>query len=176
METLSVQEILRGIADESMKSERFALLQLLSNTVGESTEAMSTDDASRVFTVALAKLTPDTDRSLVEVMVGLLANATLTEQNCTSFMHFLSKSEKYNAQFASALNAFLDHNPQLESEIADDCWAHMGSVLCNICQIEDGRALVLRQSLGYMPRIIAQVTNRIKLVLVDTGRLCTGIV
>lgn len=157
METLSVQEIVRGIADDSMKAERFALLQLLSNTVGDLSEPLRPDESTSVFTIALAKLVPETDSALIEVMLGLLTNATITEENARSFVNFLDKSEKYKSQFTGALNTFLDYNPQLETEEVDDTWSHMGSVLCNIAQIEEGRALVLRRSLDYMPRIIAQV-------------------
>jgi hypothetical protein len=156
MEEVTISEIVRGIMDESMKSERFALLQLLSNKVGEQAEPLTSEEASSVFTIALAKLAPTTDDALVEVMIGLLANATISEQNAQKFMQFLA-TEKYNAQFSVAVNTFLDHNPQFEADATDDAWSHMASVLCNLCQIEEGRTLVLRQSLNYIPRLINQV-------------------
>lgn len=159
MDTLSVHEIVRGIVDESMKAERLALLQLLSNKVGESTEPLTAAEAAEVFTIALTKLSADTDSVLIEIMLSLLTNSTISDQNTKSFVNFLNTSEKYNAQFSGALNTFLDHNPQIENDADEDSWCHMGSVLCNLCQIDEGRTLILRQSLGYMPRIIAQVTD-----------------
>jgi ATP-dependent helicase/DNAse subunit B len=160
MEDITISEIVRGITDESMKSERFALLQLLSNKVGEQAEPLTSEEASSVFTIALAKLSPTTDDTLVEVMIGLLANATISEQNAQKFMQFLG-TEKYNAQLSVAVNTFLDHNTQLEADTTDDAWSHMSSVLCNLCQIEEGRTLILRQSLNYIPRIIKQVHPRL---------------
>lgn len=157
MEELSVTEIVRGIVDESMKSQRVPLLQLLANKVGESTEPLNEQECKGVFVIALSKLDADTDSTLISIFLSLLTNSTISEQNAKNFMKFLTTADKYNNQFKSALDVFLNHNPQIEQEGDVDAWENMASVVCNLCQIEEGRALILKQSLGYVPRLVNQV-------------------
>mmetsp|Transcript_50634 Transcript_50634/g.100035 ORF Transcript_50634/g.100035 Transcript_50634/m.100035 type:complete len:322 (+) Transcript_50634:26-991(+) len=159
MEDLSITEIVRGIADESMKAQRFPLLQLLSNKVGESTEPMNNVESVGVFTIALSKMDANTDDTLIEVLLGLLTNATLSDENIASFLKFIA-TEKYRKQFTNGMEVFLDHNPQVETDATDDSWAHMSSVLCNLCQTDEGRTLVLQRSKNYVPRIITQIRSK----------------
>lgn len=39
-----------------------------------------------------------------------------------------------------------------------DPWQHVGSVLCNLTRFDDGRRILLRQSSGYMPKLVTQVS------------------
>ena len=41
-----------------------------------------------------------------------------------------------------------------------DPWQHMGSILCNIARVEDGRRVILRQSTGYMPQLLRQIRSK----------------
>ena len=169
MDDLSVSDIVRGIVDESMKSQRVALLQLLANKVGESTEPLSEQECKGVFVIAISKLDNDTDSALISIFLSLLTNATISEQNAKNFMKFLATSEKYSNQFQSALDIFLNHNPQIEQEDDVDAWENMSSVICNLCQIEEGRALILKQSLGYVVRLVQQVSEDSTYVVLATG-------
>lgn len=160
MDELTIHEIVRGIVDESMKDQRLALLQLLSNKLGESLSALTESEATAVFTVAVKGLKSDLGESLVEVMLGILTNATITEDNAQSFISYITGAEKQWKQFADAIEEFLNHNPQLETDTLDDAWSHMGSVLCNLCQVEGGRKLIVSKSAGYMPRLLCQVRTQ----------------
>lgn len=157
MDDLTVSDIVRGIVDESMKSQRVPLLELLANKVGESTEPLTEQECKEVFVIAISKLDADTDSTLISIFLSLLTNATINDQNARKFIKFLTTSDKYSTQFHKALEIFLNHNPQIEQEDDVDVWENMASVVCNLCQIEEGRALILKQSLRYMERLVNQV-------------------
>eukprot|EP01032_Pedospumella_encystans_P020656 gene20656-23462_t len=160
MDDLSISEIVRGVVDESYKNERVQLLQLLANKVGESTEHMTPDESKSVFTIAVAKLDTKTDPTLISLFLSLLTNATISDENVKSFLAFLAASEKFQNIFHEALNTFLDHNPQIEQDEAEDAWENMASVMCNLAQVEEGRTMLLRQSKEYMIRLISQVRSK----------------
>ena len=165
MDELTINDIVRGVVDESMKEERISLIELLANKVAVLPSPMTSEESKGVFIIALAKINDPIDGMLVQLFVSLLANATINEQNAISFMQFLKSSEKYNNLFRSAIEKFLQHNPQLEAEDIStaeewsvvDPWENMAAILCNLCQAEEGRVMVLRQSSTYMTRIITQV-------------------
>ena len=163
MDELTITEIVRGIADESMKAQRIPLLQLLANKVADITEPLTLEESNGVFIIALATLNATTDDSLVELMLGLLTNATISEQNAQSFMTFIGKNDKYRTQFLNVLESFLNHNAQAELDATDDAHSNMASVMCNLCQIEACRELLLKPSAEYMARMINQVSNSYKL-------------
>jgi hypothetical protein len=165
MDNLSVQEITRGIVDDSMKSSRVALVELLANKVAELTEPLTKDEFTEVFVIALTALNNQTNSELVHLFTSLLSNSTILEENINNFLKFLDSSEKFMTIFKASVEKFLDYNSQLESdEVISaeswktlDCWENIGNVLCNLCQTEAGRTMVLRQSNRYMVRIISQV-------------------
>jgi len=164
MESVSITEIVRGLTSDSMRSQRMALLQLLANKIAETEGPITKEERSAVFTIACLKVYGETEGALIDLGLTILTNSTINEENAVAFLEFLKKSEKYNSYFQSFMNTFLSHNPQLEFDgtlIQDwstiDPWQNMSSIICNLCQIETGRALMLRQSTEYMIRLLPQV-------------------
>jgi hypothetical protein len=166
MDEVSVLEIVRGLMNDSMKTQRLPLLQLLANKLAESTAPLTADECKAVFAVGLLKVQGETEGSLIHLGLTILANATINEANAAAFLEFIKKSEKYNNHFKNFANTFLDHNPQLEfdNEFTDwssvDPWQCMASVFCNLCQAEEGRVMILRQSNTYMVRLLGQIRSK----------------
>ncbi|KAJ1414788.1 hypothetical protein B484DRAFT_164038 [Ochromonadaceae sp. CCMP2298] len=167
MDEVSVLEIVRGLMNDSMKSQRLQLLQLLANKLAESTEPLTADECKAVFAVGCLKVQGETEGSLIHLGLTILANATINEDNAEAFVEFIKKSDKYGSHFKSFANTFLDHNPQVEfdnEQVTDwssvDPWQCMGSVFCNLCQAEEGRVMILRQSNRYMVRMLDQIRSK----------------
>lgn len=93
------------------------------------------------------------------------------------------------SDFAFALDSFLNYDSQLveENEMVDtdvdvssssavignsvdsssvvnaweeiDGWQYMSSILCNLIRLEDGRSIILKQSTGYMQKLVRQIRS-----------------
>jgi len=127
------------------------------------------------------------DDRVLTLCLAALSNLTIPEANTNLFLSITLEKERYNnetdpdsppptpppahaSHLTFMLTKFLEHNPQLEQaksteeeeegEESSDCWEHVASVLCNLTQVEDGRRLLLRQSTGYMPKLVAQFRSK----------------
>lgn len=177
MDELSVSEILTGLVTKEYQEHRLALLQHLTNCFAENPTVASGVELKNVFKTLLVLLTTtlgtdDDKRSQINTSVTALVNSTTSESNIQTFFEVLSESmdkELYSDKFRRCISSYLDHNPQLEDEsskgkdddywVSNDEWQHMGNLLCNLAQLEDGRKIVLQQSTGYMERLVVQVSQ-----------------
>jgi hypothetical protein len=118
-------------------------------------------------------------RKIVNMTLCALSNSTITENQVRFFLQFAgcvssedtasepvlnSEAQVYNRQFHHMIRKYLEYNPQLEESsiegddwIGSDEWQYGGNVLTNLCQVEDGRRIILRQSAGYMELLPSQV-------------------
>lgn len=184
MDELSVSEILTGLVTKEYQEHRLALLQHLTNCFAENPTVASGLELKNVFKTLLVLLTTtlgtdDDKRNQINTSVTALVNSTTSEDNVQTFLEVLSETmdkELYSEKFRRCISNFLDHNPQLEDESSkgkdDDYWAsndewqHVGNLLCNLAQLEDGRKIVLQQSTGYMERLVVQVSKQYHHLLV----------
>lgn len=175
MDELTVSEILTGLVTKEYQEHRLALLQHLTNCFAENPSVASGLELKNVFKTLLVLLTTtlgtdDDKRSQINTSVTALVNSTTSEANIQTFFEVLSEAmdkELYSDKFRRCIASYLDHNPQLEDEsskgkdddywVTNDEWQHMGNLLCNLAQLEDGRKIVLQQSTGYMERLVVQV-------------------
>lgn len=51
-------------------------------------------------------------------------------------------------------------NVEDENWELNDPWQHMSSILCNLSRIETGRKILLKQSSGYMQKLVRQIRSR----------------
>jgi hypothetical protein len=175
MEELTVSEVLTGLVTREYQDHRLALLQHLTNCFAENGSIAGGSDLKNVFKTLLVLLTTtigtDEDKCRqINCCLTALVNATTSEENIHLFFVVLQESmdnESYSDKFHRCITNFLDYNPQLEDDASkneasdywevNDEWQHLGNLLCNITQIEEGRKILLRQSTGYMEKLIVQV-------------------
>jgi hypothetical protein len=109
---------------------------------------------------------PETAKEIINFSLCTITNATIYQKYTESLLLLLEDSSSpINTRFHQFIKSFLDYNPQLETteeldqitwELHDE-WQYMGSIICNLCQEEKGRKLILNQSYGYMMKLPAQV-------------------
>lgn len=119
-------------------------------------------------------------RKVVNMTLCALSNSTITEAQVNCFLQFTGSTtsaegsgepvqnadtQLYNRQFHHMIRKYLEYNPQLEDGsiegddwIGVDEWQYGGNVLTNLCQVEDGRRVILKQSSGYMEALPVQVS------------------
>ena len=130
------------------------------------------------------------DASIPPAGLALLSNLTLSEENATIFLERTTPldSAPFARHFIHLISKFLDHNPQAEPNISSvsasaavvassssysttavdaaaetasvDPWEHVASLLCNLSRLEQGRAVILRQSTGYLPKMITHIRSK----------------
>ena len=175
MDELNVSEILTGLVTREYQDHRLALLQHLTNSFAENSTFANEGELKNVYKTLLVLLTTtigsDEDKCRqINACLTALVNATTTESNVEIYFQVLKETmdkETYFDKFHRCIANFLDHNPQLEEESSKnadadywevtDEWQHLGNLLCNLAQIEDGRRIILQQSKGYMERLVIQV-------------------
>ena len=88
-----------------------------------------------------------------------LAVESFLEYDCQLLEQSSSSSE---GNTSSTGNLKSSHAAVLTPEkwAMNDPWQHMGSILCNIARVEDGRRVLLRQSTGYMPQLLRQIRSK----------------
>lgn len=175
MEELSVSEVLTGLITRDYQSHRLALLQHLTNYFAENVEVSVGLELKNAFKILLVLLTTtigsdDDKRRQINSCLTALVNATTIEGNVQHFFEVLQESmdkESYGDKFHRCISVFTEYNPQLEDDSCklasaeywetNDEWQHVGNLLCNLAQVEDGRKIILQQSKGYMERLVIQV-------------------
>ena len=169
-EEATVGEILEGLVNPNFISQRLPLLEMLTNKLAEETTTVDKETSERMFKILFNILQKTScqhpmGRKVVNMANCTLSNATVKEEAVTWFLELTNPedSECYK-QLHFCINKYLDYNPQLEDETTEgeewasvDEWQHFGNALCNLCQTEQGRRLLLKQSSGYMEKIVKQV-------------------
>lgn len=172
MDDLEVDEILAGLGNQSFIDQRLHLLELLTNKLAEETQI---DDSKlrSVFEILLTipivtSSSTEDGKRIINTSISALCNATVSEPAAMLLLDCIEPEDsKLNKQFHFIIKKYLQYNPQAEveeteSELIDwtlaDEWQYVGSVLCNICQVEKGRKIILKTSTGYIERIAAQVS------------------
>lgn len=176
MDDLSVSELLTGLVTKEYEEYRLALLQHLTNFLADHPTLDSETELVSVLKTLLILLTTtnsssDDKRMQINMALCALNNATTTEESIAVFLRVLGESlsqETFRDKFHRCIEAYLSYNPQLEDDSEEvspeawevlDEWQHLGSLLCNIAQTEEGRKIVLQQSKGYMEKLIVQVRS-----------------
>jgi|MDTB01.1.fsa_nt_gb hypothetical protein len=136
------------------------VLRLLANKLGEDSK-LEKAEVSHVVKEVQSQLKLCAGRSEVEHLCCIiLSNLTVKEDHCSAFLE---------SDIKNFITKFLSHNPQKENQSLDyskdevvvqaDPWAHVGSILCNVCRVEEGRKAVLKISDGYIPKIASQLRS-----------------
>ena len=166
------------------QTDILAILQLLNNSIADiiennsellqdtaATIFQSVLDSKRLFLGIFAYLmklcssNADADRSLydcINVAISILVNITIVEVYAVNIVQYISDGAIPLSSFETVINKYLDYNVQLnESNNINvyDPFNQIGNLLCNICRIKDGRKLILLQSKGYVPKLLAQFNS-----------------
>lgn len=170
----SISVLLEGIEFGGGES----LLKVLVNHLADHKEEVTGDEAVCVVDAMLKHLSAnsDGDRRIINLCLAALNNVTIPEKNAELFCQRAINSDGYipNLTLHAMITEFVTHNPQLEEEglnyypkkgfssdmIREDPWAYVGLVLTNIVRCESGRKLMLRQSLGFIPKLVDQIRSR----------------
>ena len=170
MDELSVSDLLAGLSNAEYADYHVTLLQLLSNACAEPT--ISQEELRQVAVYSFHRLTTlmlniSGNEEAIDLLLIAISNLTILEEACGNFLKTIdTEGGDLLTTFTKFIDFFLDHNPQAEEPIQSheedapnisDPFQHMSSVLCNITNIELGRNILLRQSSGYMPKLVAQV-------------------
>ncbi len=165
MDELEIPEIIVGIVDKSMKEYKLALVETLTNKVADAGESLSKLDVESIINTVIKQLQlKERNSAIINTFLILLSNLTVHVTYCEILMEKLESDPELYVNFREIIENFLSNNPQLENDVSDesewiitDPWQFTASILCNLCQIQSGRRLVLQQSYNYMPRIVEQV-------------------
>jgi hypothetical protein len=180
-ENLTVSEILKGFLRKEFISERIHLLELLINHFAAENESeLSVDkDTFRLMLRILLELIENKNNSSSTAVINLalcvITNATVKEGYSTYLLESINEAEANDSSPASALtkkfhstiDLFLSYNPHVEQDLEEgqewesvDPYQHVGSILCNLCQLEEGRKILLRKSNNYMLKLPSQVRSK----------------
>jgi hypothetical protein len=172
MEELDYEDILSGLLSREYEEYKLLLLQQLTNKLAEATSEINPiqNKIIKVLLIVLTSTSARTEKGRKEINMALcgLNNATSSEPAAEAFLKVLQddpQQEKMQQCLHLCITNFLDYNPQAEADIeltpeeweVTDGWQHLGSVLCNLCQLEPGRKIILQASTGYMERLGPQV-------------------
>jgi hypothetical protein len=173
MEELDYEDIISGLLSKQYEDYKLLLLQQLTNKLAEGSLETTNPVHYKILKVLLILLSSNpsrNDRGKQEVNIALCAlnNATSSEAAVESFFRLL-QDDPQNGKILSCLHhcitKYIEYNPQAEADVdltpeeweITDEWQHLGSILCNLCQLEEGRKIVLHTSTGYMQRLGHQV-------------------
>jgi hypothetical protein len=160
--------VLEGV---KLSSGNLDMLGLLVNRLGEA--SLSEEDVGAVADEMFNHLDLFTrNRKVLDMCLVALSNLTVVEANCEVFVRkeVLSAGTEEEANLSKRLTTiidkFLGHNAQNESKNVDysnkdatteaDPWAHVASIICNICRTALGRKAMMKTSLGYVPKLALQ--------------------
>lgn len=163
-----VELILEGV---KLSAGNLDLLGLLANKLGEA--SLSEEEVGAIADEMFSQLDLYArNKKVVNLCLVVLSNLTVVEANCEIFVaKEVSDGEavdKIHAskRLASIIESFLKHNPQAEDRSVDytkreavteaDPWAHVASVLCNLCRTALGRKVIMKVSNEYIPKIASQ--------------------
>jgi len=172
---VSVSMLLEGIEYGGGEN----ILRVLINHIADHLEhSLSDEDVCAILDSMLDQLSTneDGDRTIINLCLVVLNNLTISEHHAEVFCKHVINSDGYVPKPAlhAMIQNFVSHNPQMEDDgllydpqsgfssdmIREDPWAYAGNVLTNIVRCETGRKVLLRQSLGFMPKLLQQVRSR----------------
>ena len=155
------------------------IIKVLINHIADHAEHdLSDEDVCAILDSMFDQLTTneDGDRKIINLCLVVLNNLTISEHHAEVFCKHVINSDGYVP--APALHEmilhFVGHNPQKEDEsllydpqngfssdmIREDPWAYAGNILTNIVRCESARKVILRQTLGFMPKLLQQVRSK----------------
>jgi len=174
-EGVSVSMLLEGI--EYGGGEK--ILKVLINYIADHLEHnLSDEDVCAILDSMFDQLTTneDGDRTIINLCLIVLNNLTISEHHAEVLCKHAINNDGYvpSPALHAMINHFVSHNPQKEEEgllydpkigfssdmIREDPWAYAGNILTNLARCESGRKVILRQSLGYMPKLLAQIRSK----------------
>jgi len=171
MNELSIDDIIGGLGNQQFAQQRLPLLELLTNYLAEG-ENIEDSKLKLIFNLLLTipiivPPTTNEGKKIISITMSALSNATVKEESAMLLLEHLEPEEsKLTKQFHFIIKKYLQYNPQaeiIEEETPDwdllDEWQHVGSVLCNVCQSEKGRKIILNTSTGYIERIAVQIRS-----------------
>ena len=127
-------------------------LALLSNLTVPETHAQLLVDAHVINSALPGEASP-----IISISPELaLAVESFLEYDCQLLEQSSSSSEGNTSSTVNTKTAVLTS----EKWAIIDPWQHMGSILCNIARVEDGRRVLLRQSTGYMSQLLRQIRSK----------------
>lgn len=178
-----INELINGFPNHPQKD---ILLAHLINLAAESLSAFSTDELKSLYSLSLKMIKVSAAKSssnsgeMVDLCLSLLCNLTVPEENAqllldanvtnTTPVGEPSITISISSELTLAIESYLSYDCQLldseqlsptsEEWARIDPWQHMASVLCNIARLEDGRRVLLRQSTGYIQKLILQIRSK----------------
>lgn len=104
---------------------------------------------------------------LLQTAFIVLTNATKS-QHLAELFYSVAQLASPTASCYTYLDTFLAYNPQLESQEEEeegqieeeDEWQHVGSLICNLCQVEEGRKIFLKMSDDRMSLLVNQIRSK----------------
>jgi hypothetical protein len=167
MEELGVREIMNGVVHPDYAEHRSVLLQALANKCADeqllSTEKNNIADIFKFCVILLCK--GDQDAECTNLICLTLTTLTVSDGMLEEFFNLMDSKEEFEKKLMSCVRRFFNHNPQAEAN--DDFGAdsiadpgqHIGSFLCNISRVDQGRRFLLKKSNDFIPRLIVQVSS-----------------
>lgn len=110
---------------------------------------------------------------IVNLSLAVLVNATIKHQYAVYLLENIDNTNQsdnnvISKKFHGLIQKYLSYNPQIETEEMSspdfvwesfDHFQYVGSILCNLCQHESGRKLVLHTATNYMSSFPPQVCS-----------------
>jgi hypothetical protein len=165
MEDLSILDCLNGLNSTVFdKATKLLVVEILANKVADEAEGLAETDTQQLakYFVKQLFLSESSGEGVIQPRVanlylGLLSNLTMPEGNSSVFCAQFGLDKEFGAQFTKLIEVYLSFNPQSELEkVEEEKWVeldpfqHVGSILCNLCQVESGRDVILKPSTGHM--------------------------
>eukprot|EP00981_Chlorochromonas_danica_P007517 scaffold1767_cov178-Ochromonas_danica.AAC.22 len=108
-------------------------------------------------------------KKLLQTAFIVLTNATKS-QHLAELFYSVAQLASPTAACYTYLDTFLAYNPQLELQEEEeeeegqieeeDEWQHVGSLVCNLCQVEEGRKIFLKMSDDRMSLLVNQIRSK----------------
>ena len=176
LEGYSFEELLAGISDPSLGEQEMELvIALVSNAVGDRVEELTEEQVMSASRAALSQA-----HVFTHLCLALICNMTVVERHAAVFLGQAVGERADPAlarKFSDMLDQFLHYNPQAEKPPPDgeaeggvqeddsywseaDPYGHVASILCNLAVLEEGRAVLLKQSNQYLPKLVLQFRSR----------------
>ena len=175
LQGMTLAEMLAAVQEPSLADQREVLLALAANAVAERVEDLSEAEVVSATEAALTHVA-----EYPHLCLAVICNMSVVEKHAEVFLA-QTATGPLARYLSNALEQFLDYNPQAEAggplaaagegagegeSDEDSFWSeadpygHMASVLCNLAVLPEGRAVLLRQSSNYMPRLALQFRSR----------------
>ena len=140
-------------------------MNIIADKVANDWKTLTDYDVKAIIVFFLSKIEESLSEKKTELInfyFSILSNCTLSEGSSTIFCNYISDNEVFGKKIHLLIEAYLRPNPQIENDAVYDQekWnsldplQHMGSLLCNLCQIQNGREIILLPSAKLVSFII----------------------